>query len=668
MAVTRALRKDAGIGHGNGPKHPKVFREFRGLNTQAARQAIAPGEFSWLENVQPIGHGNAKVVADRSVILSSVTEGEINYFKFFNIAGVAYMFASTDTGHAYQMRLTSPYTVTEISDNASPQFSTSGVRIDQWKNERILIIDPANGYFSWDGSLLIEPGYVVAVDVTSGGAAYTAIPTISFTGGGGVGATAVASMTLDGAQTITVAGTGYVAGDIITLVGGTFVTPGKLQVTTVGGGGAITGVTIYDPGEYSVLPVAPAATTGGGNDDATITPAYAVLSVTVTLGGTSPYSAAPTVVFSSGAATADAVLLQGPTRGQHICVFSGYVWVSNGRTLQWSAPDSYYDFAGTGSGSKIVKDATLVSDITSLTAANNFLYYTGEASVNVIGDVPFDGSETIFSDTNLTAAVGTDYDLSIVPYYRSLLMQNKSGVYAIYGASPVKASDNLDGIIPRIVQASIISGGQVMLENILCAAFMFQYDDGLNVRPLMAIFFNKKWFLASQGDDLVLMANAVIDGEQVLFATDGTNLYRLFARGDYAVPWTLQTALWDMEDLTRGKQITKFGFEMNVLQSEGTVSVTIDALQSQNDPDYYYSSDTYQVDASGIVIWFNDADEAVEWENDVPLEVFWLGNGYFLDMEDGTAFGKYIGITMSSQNVRGNLYSALLEYTLRESW
>lgn len=668
QARDRARRKDAG--QPSSPKKNKVFRDFGGINTQAARQAIQPGEFSWLENVQPIGHGNAKAVPDRTLSLQSVASGTCYYMAPYNISGLNYMFMACGDGTTYQVALDSPYTRTSVGTG----FSVAGLQIAQWKNERIMIADPLLGLYSWDGTILTKPGGLVAATMTANGT-YTAIPTWTVTGGGGAGGAVSSVMDLAGAQTITNAGTGYVVGDVITLTGGTYTTPGKLKVLTIGGGGAIASVSILAAGSYTVLPTAPVATTGGGNNDATITPAYEVISLTVTNQGTVPYNSAPVLTASAGAATADAVLMAGPTLAEHVATFSGRVWVSFGRTLAYSAPLSYYDFAGTSSGSTIITDETLHSDITQLISANNFLYFTGIDSINVIGDVSVNSlGDTVFSNTNLSASVGTDFSNAIIPYFRAIFMQNRSGVYSVFGATPTKASDNLDGIFPFINFTPPISAGCVVLQNILCACFLFQYNNGSGQRPLIAIYFNKKWFVASQGNDLTFIAGGEKSGVQNLYGTDGTNLYQLFARSDYPVPWIIQPAYWDMEDVTRDKQITKFGLEMGVVDSVGQITVQIEALTSQapgageGDQGGTYEMDSYTIDASGLVTWLNNLDTVVLWENNALDIVGWFGTGYFLDMQDGTGFGKYIGLTISSQNVRGNLFSALLEYTFRDSW
>jgi hypothetical protein len=70
---------------------------------------------------------------------------------------------------------------------------------------------------------------------------------------------------------IAAAGAGYVAGDILTLVGGTSTVQVELTVSTIGGGGAITAVVISNAGNYTATPSNPVAVTGGTGTGATFT-------------------------------------------------------------------------------------------------------------------------------------------------------------------------------------------------------------------------------------------------------------------------------------------------------------------------------------------------------------------------------------------------------------
>jgi hypothetical protein len=129
----------------NAPKAPgqipienKVFREFGGINTQAARTSIAPEQFSWLENVMPIGAGNLKAVPQKNAALTTLTGKTVYYSKEFNIAGVFYMFYACTDGALFQVRVSDGAQTVII---AAGTYSVSGTQIAQWKNERILIID-----------------------------------------------------------------------------------------------------------------------------------------------------------------------------------------------------------------------------------------------------------------------------------------------------------------------------------------------------------------------------------------------------------------------------------------------------------------------------------------------------------------------------------------------
>jgi hypothetical protein len=64
-------------------------------------------------------------------------------------------------------------------------------------------------------------------------------------------------------------GTGYTVGDTLTVVGGLGQIDTELTVSTVGGGGAITGVTITNAGQYTEIPVNPVSVTGGSGSAAT---------------------------------------------------------------------------------------------------------------------------------------------------------------------------------------------------------------------------------------------------------------------------------------------------------------------------------------------------------------------------------------------------------------
>lgn len=69
-------------------------------------------------------------------------------------------------------------------------------------------------------------------------------------------------------------GTGYTAGDTLTLVGGLGQIAAELTVSTVGAGGVITAVTVTNAGQYNEIPINPVSVTGGSGSAATFDIAF----------------------------------------------------------------------------------------------------------------------------------------------------------------------------------------------------------------------------------------------------------------------------------------------------------------------------------------------------------------------------------------------------------
>jgi hypothetical protein len=144
---------------------------------------------------------------------------------------------------------------------------------------------------------------VTAVTRTATGSAYTSLPSLVIsapTTAGGVQAVASVIMAIQvGSVTIVSGGTGYTAGDVLTVVGGTG-SAGQIIVGTVSSG-VITAATRSNSlfGQYTVLPTSPVSVTGGTGSGATFNLLYEYFPSTITNAG-SGYVEQPTVTFSGG--------------------------------------------------------------------------------------------------------------------------------------------------------------------------------------------------------------------------------------------------------------------------------------------------------------------------------------------------------------------------------
>lgn len=503
--------------------------QFKGMNTQALRQAIGDGQQAWLENIQPIGDANARTVPAMSAALATLTGASIPYIAMgFNIiiggsATDILMIASTN-GNLWQFNC---QTNALVQVSASSNFQKASFA--QWKNERILICDETSGLWDWDGLTLNNAGY-------------------------------------------------------------------QSQ----------------------------------------------------------------------------------PSSGQHIATFSGRVWVSNNRTVSFSAANSYNDYrsgGGNTGGTFIVTDETLHSSIQQLTSANNFLYIFGTSSVNVISDVRVVSGVTLFTNTNLSTGVGTPFPLSATIFGRAVFFAAVTGFQALYGSSAQKISNELDGIFPLISglttpaalgSAPTISAGVVSLNNILCLCFLFRYSDPQlgSVRPLLAVFFDGKWFVASQGTNsgigsLTLICDNDVDGENKLYGLDSSgNIYELFADASAEVPYRWQTALWDFGAPVMFKQGIKAGIGVNFSSQAATATVALDTESSSN---------SFTLVGGNGLVFVGLGGAPIIWTPPSP-PITWLSGGYVLLQSDVTNIGRYLGLTVTGNAIDATFTLALLEYNYRSQW
>jgi hypothetical protein len=236
---------------------------------------------------------------------------------------------------------------------------------------------------------------------------------------------------------------------------------------------------------------------------------------------------------------------------------------------------------------------------------------------------------------------------------------NNYGVYALVGSTTTKLSSPLDGIFNNIdFTTEEITSGQVLLNNILCAAFSIRYFDAQftkTYRYLQMIFFDKKWFLTSQGDDVKYITSVPVNGVDTLFGVSDTTLHQLYSDSMNPINSRIQTALLPMTDPIRTKQALKFGIEATLTNGAAFV-VTVDSEYGSSPP--YYLSNT--------VSWFNIYKNTIPWINASSQVISWVsGTGYNLYKSDAQQWGKYIGLTMTSNSAAFQVNTFEFEQELR---
>jgi len=654
-------------------KSYQVIKTFRGLDTQANRTAIKEDEFSWLENAQPIGYANLKIIPNYSTVSSSgntvVWANTTTTLSSANIDIKDYVVAFQADGSAQYY---SPTDGSKGNVAVTGTFSNTGMQVAQWKNERLLILDPAKGYYSWDGNNVVNVGSVGIIAVTNGGSGFTNVPTVTISApndANGTQANAVATVLSGVVQTVSLndGGSGYLANSVPT-------------ITISGGGGsnatAIAGVITFATGTASAAVVSGgtgytnAANTvitfsGGGGSGAAGTAVLKggqIITIVITNPGSGYTNAANLVVTASGGGGSGAKLKGIVNKDVNVGIasFSGRVWIAAGRTIYYSAANSYTDFTSVSAGSLVLTDETLHGNIQQIVSANNFLYIFGDDSINVISNVNVNTNGiTLFTNTNVSASVGSKRPYAIFPYFRSVLFLNDYGIYALVGSTTSKLSDPLDGIFPNIDFTYPIYAGQVLVNNILCAAFNFRYYDSIftqTYRYIQAIFFEKKWFITSQGNSLAYITSVPVGGKIALYGVSGTTLYKLYNDATTPITSRIQTALMPMGDPIRTKQALKIGVEATAA-ANATVSMSA-TVDSEN-------NSSPATTLSSVVSWQNSGLQTIPWSNNSGTVIGWGTSGYALYKTDAKQYGKYLGITVTSSSPNYTLNGFEFEHELR---
>jgi len=431
--------------------------------------------------------------------------------------------------------------------------------------------------------------------------------------------------------------------------------------------GSVVTVTINNPGTgYSAANTtvsfsAPNQANGVQATGEVVIVANAVSEIIVTEAGTG-YTSPPTVTITGGGSNANVTCSILDQNGTDVATFSGRAWIASDRTTFYTAADTYNDFTNISAGFLTISDSTLRTNITRILSANNFLYVFGEDSINVFSDVRVDSvtGVTLFTNTNVSASIGSSLRNTIFPYFRSVLFMNEYGVYALVGATTTKISDPLDGVFPLIDFDSPVSGGQCLINNILCAVYNFKYNDNGTTRWIQAAFFERKWFFTNQLADAYFVVPAVKDGFLNLYGTTGNNLYQFYENAANPVDVEIETALLPMGDPIRDKQALKIGIEATL----GNVPILLTA---------YVDSESQQspaIDFANTIFWINNSLQTIDWTNNLSQVVGWItgtsaGAGYYLYKSDAKMFGKYLGMTITSNATPFTINGFQFEHELR---
>ena len=532
-------------------------------------------------------------------------------------------------------------------------------------------------------------GQVTGVQLANAGSGWHAgdTPTLTFSGGNSAGSgaslTAVMSFTGTGSGasltchftafgsgpytysvssvTINSGGSGYSSLTQLVAPTGTYIGGGGPAVLgAVITGGVITGVNIFNAGQYTnyYTTTATATDTGyyyvssvsigaggtlygpsctisassGGSPlaQATMTPGIVsgvITSVNITSGGVYQTNSAPTLTVSDSAVTAAATINLMPfgISGTTVQTYQGRVWVLNGPLIINSAPGSVWNFATSSGGLQTTSSDNFIRvGYTSAIQTNGFLFLIGDSSMNYVSGVQTTGTPptTTFTNNNSDPEIGTPYPASVMTFNEDVAVANSQGIFVSSGGTFVKRSEALDGIfntVPNFNGQQISCAKATIFDKRVWMWLVPIVDpvSGLQVNKLL-MYNGRAWWTSQQDVPLQLIASQEINSVYTAWGTDGLNLYPLFSQPSAKFTKTAQSKLWDTpggywmnKGSTRLWAIAQFLGKSNL-----NYTISVDNEQGVSSSAVYtgYATSVTWTNASGATAsWTNASSAAATW-------------------------------------------------------
>ena len=371
-----------------------------------------------------------------------------------------------------------------------------------------------------------------------------------------------------------------------------------------------------------------------------------------------------------------------PTSGTAIMVYAGRVWISSGRTVQFSGPNDYSAaswYISNGAGSFVITDNTLKSDIRQLIAANGYGYIFGDTSIDVISNLYVPSGAVpptpIFTRTNINPQIGSPYPQSVFPVDRIVLFFNRFGVHALTGVEVQRISKDIDTLIQELDLSGgslSVSGSTGICNNLLTTQFLVHWFDPMvsttTARATIISNFDGRWFLydpvlpATHVPQTIcsLVQGGVSYSGLVTNGQSGLNYQSLIAFNyqgqDTQMTRTMQTALWDLGGSVYTKQAMILGLEGNVININFSLQAEVDNENGTGDDVTLLPSFTN---------WINASSQTVNWINASLQPVAWAISGYAYSYSTVEQYGKYLGVTAQGFTGDAVISGINMEYIVR---
>lgn len=471
---------------------------------------------------------------------------------------------------------------------------------------------------------------VASVTIINPGFQYNATPTVIFIGGGGSGASAIATITGSVVEVdVATSGSAYTSTPLVTFTGGSG--SGAIASALLNRG-KVTGIVVVNSGSgyFSTPTISFEGGNGTGATGTVTVSGEAITSGTITSGG-SGYTKNPAVIIAPGsnnAAMGQAELMPFGVSGSAIETFQSRVFLvapytaplatSQGGTMNISVPESLSDFASSDGGDLFISnEPSLKQTYINIKQSNGYIYPMGDTSVDVISNVQTGGSPTVttFNYQNVDPQTSITWRDTAQSFGLSILFANAVGAFGLYGGAVKKISKKItkifqNAIFPPTSGAVSPTGAVASIFTIKCYLLNMTILDPTTGTPddpstwtprtVMLGWDENEWFIASQSSTLTYIGTQTVASEYTAWGTDGNSLFPLFQTPSTAIQKKLSTKLYGANSFPIVK-IQDGIWIMTADMSQGLTGVSVSMTVDTENGSFAPSTSTYNFDGAPIV-------------------------------------------------------------------
>ena len=347
----------------------------------------------------------------------------------------------------------------------------------------------------------------------------------------------------------------------------------------------------------------------------------------------------PLGYFTYSSGTLSTPQIFGSVEG-NIAIYNNRVWLSQGKTVIFSAAGSYTDFdpAG-GAGVFTLNDSNLRTRITGFCVNDNILYIFGDHSIYAVSSIQIVGTETVPQLINTGSVIGTSAQELIINFNNFVIFANDLGIFTVKGIEVQKISDNLNGIwkflSPLTASQATINGLPVYL---LYSAIITPFNPLITTTYIILAFYNGKWFMLSSIEGQITYSQS----DMPVYQFNG-GLNELFT-GNGVMPSTLETKLYGFQYEEFFKKLYSGGLAFKT--PDINCAITLNAVSEEKTSiDYDFTSPTGQIN------FVNSTGGLLQFQNSTAGNLDFLVSAQenvirkYMEM-----FGYYLGFSLKSTN------------------